>query len=76
MNWSWTPIIYGVYPQVLYYGQLANVLMNPREAPKVKKATDLPVTIKLDDFRLDHESFLDEANNLHKWTYHNVQGYV
>jgi hypothetical protein len=76
MNWSYTPIIYGAYPAVLYYGQLAAVAVNPMEAPRSKKDNDLPVTLKIDGFRLDHEGFLDEYTNLHRNHPQHVQGIV
>lgn len=63
-HWNYTPIIYGVYPQVLYHGQVSNVFLNPTEAPRGKKAGDLPVTIKLDGFRMDHEGYLDTDTEL------------
>jgi hypothetical protein len=54
MNWAHTPIIYGARPAVMYYGQLANILVNPRHAPNSKRDSDLPVHVKFDGFRLDH----------------------
>jgi hypothetical protein len=76
MKWSHTPMVYGLVPAVLYHGQLAGILVDPREAPNSKKAGDLPVTIRLDGFLLDHEGFLDEDTNLGNWRTQLVQGVV
>jgi hypothetical protein len=60
----------------MYYGQLANILVNPKLAPKSKRANDLPVHVKIDGFRLDHDGFLDENSKLSNHQYTNIQGLV
>lgn len=76
MNWANTPIIYGVYPAVLYYGQLSSVYINPMNAPNSKRSGDLPLTLKIDGFRMDHEDYLDEFKNLQNGNAQIVQGKV
>lgn len=76
MKWTYTPTIHGVRPPVLYHGAVANVYMNTKEAPRSKKAGELPVSIVLEGFRMDHESYLDEDTNLNRNTDHTVQGIV
>jgi hypothetical protein len=76
MRWTHTPMIYGVVPAVLYHGQLAGIRIDPREAPASKKAGELPVTVRLDGFLMDHEGFLDTDTNLGKWNTQLVQGIV
>jgi hypothetical protein len=76
MNWNYTPVIYGAHPPVVYYGQIGNILMNTREAPRGKKADELPVSVTIDGFRMDHEGYLEYETNLSRWAYLNVQGIV
>jgi hypothetical protein len=76
MHWNYTPTIHGVRPPVLYYGMVANVYMNTKEAPRGKKTGELPVSLVLEGFRMEHESYLDEDTNLNRNADMTVQGIV
>ena len=81
-NWFYTPIYYGMSPNVMFYNQKSTLLVDPREVPDLRlPGTFLhSVTPRIDDHELDTNPFTDEEvteqENLAKNELNFVRGYV
>ena len=62
-SWSYTPLIWWITPNNLYYGLKSYTYLNTRNAPNYKSATQMAVDIRLDGTSLDMESDLGIDDN-------------
>ena len=75
-QWSFTPVIYRLQPPVVYPGQTASLVIDPREAPNYKRAADMAIDIKIDGELLDFEDLLGMDDTLSKNRLNYVRGRV
>ena len=79
-TWDYTPIFYGVSPQVLYPGQKVTYIVNPAQAPNHRlDSTFLPyIEVKVDGIQLDMRPYADPEstypNTLRSWVKNYVPG--
>jgi len=75
-QWAYTPIIYRLQPPVVYPGQTATLVIDPKGAPNYKKSTDMAIDVKIDGELLDFEDLLGMDDTLSKNMVNYVRGRV
>lgn len=81
-NWGYTPISYGVTPNVLWEGKKTTMMLYTGGAPSLqfKGSFIHMIDIRFDDHELDRNSLTDEEvttqQNLRNWRTEYVEGYI
>ena len=81
-NWHYTPLYYGMSPNVMYYDQKTTMIVDPRAAPENRLSGSFlhAITMRIDDHEINTNPFTDEEvtdqENLTSWVRNYVKGYV
>jgi len=77
-TWDYTPIFYGVSPQVLYPGQKVTYIVNPAKAPNHRlESTFLTyIEVNIDDIQMDMRPYADPESTVPNTMTNWVKNYI